>query len=201
MKQNRLNKSIVFRGLAHMLVGLALAVIIYLFPRNWTLFLIGLATFLVLTFDVLRLRFRPLRNWMQSTLHSLMRNYESKRLLGASFLLAAALVTAVLFSKEIAVLAMSFMAVGDALAGIFGRRFGRIKFLGKSLEGTLAGLAGCIIAGFVWRVLGLEATIPVVLAGAVSAMIFEILPLPVDDNVTTPIGAALVMFLVSLISH
>jgi glycerol-3-phosphate acyltransferase PlsY len=201
MKTRILRISIVVRGLLHILVGLGLAAIIFLLPRNWAIFLIGLATLLLLSGDLLRLRWRVLRSWLQSILHTFLRNYESKRLLGATYLFVACLFTAVVFNRDVAILAISFMAVGDAVAGIIGRRFGRIHLFSKNLEGTLAGLAGSIIAGFIWHYLGLGTSIPAIISGAVAASVIESLPLPIDDNVTMPIGAGVVMTLVGLLAR
>ena len=59
-------------------------------------------------------------------------------MLGSTYMMASSLIVFLFFEKEVAILALLYIAVGDPLAGTLGKRFGRIKIGSKSLEGTLA---------------------------------------------------------------
>ena len=107
---------------------------------------------------------------------------------------AASLIVFLFFDKEIAILALMYIAVGDPLAGVVGKRYGRAKVGSKSVEGTLAfavgaGAAGCaLIAG------GLDVPYWVALGGAGVGALVELLPSPVDDNLTVPPVSGAVMW-------
>lgn len=82
-----------------------------------------------------------------------------------------------------------YLAFGDAAAALFGKSFGRHKILAgrKSLEGSLACFAACVLVGwamgFAW---------PAALSGALAATLLE-LPPPgayFNDNLLMPLGSA-----------
>ena len=87
---------------------------------------------------------------------------------------------------------MAFIIVGDTLAALVGRKFGRHRFFGgKSWEGSAACLAGTLAVavctpGLIWSV---------AVIGAVVATVVEALPIGIDDNVTVPILSGLAMTL------
>lgn len=113
---------------------------------------------------------------------------------GATYILGTTVATVALFSKPVAVAALAFIIVGDTFAAIIGRRFGRHKFLGnKSLEGSLACLAGTIIVALVTPGLPL---IPA-LAGAVVATVTEAVSRSIDDNVSVPLISGLTLTLLT----
>ena len=66
----------------------------------------------------------------------MVRDHERHSLLGSTYVLLASLICAYAFDRPIAIVAMAFIIVGDAMAAIVGRRFGRTKVFGKSLEGA-----------------------------------------------------------------
>ncbi|MFA6030208.1 MAG: hypothetical protein WC969_10165 [Elusimicrobiota bacterium] len=70
------------------------------------------------------------------------------------------------------------LAFGDAAAALVGRRFGRTRLRsGKTLEGTLACFAACLLS---CAAAGLRG--PALPAAAAVAALVELLPVPVDDN-------------------
>ena len=104
------------------------------------------------------------------------------------------LVTLLIFPFAASSAAIAIFALGDSTASIFGRIFGRdtLPFnKGKTLEGSVFGFVFAFLAGSVF-------TIPLKsLIGALIAMTVECLPLPVNDNLVTPLitGAALTLML------
>jgi dolichol kinase len=121
----------------------------------------------------------------------LVRDHERYNLLGATYLLLSSLICVYAFSKPIAVAALAFLILGDTAAAVVGRAIGRVRILGKTLEGSLACLGICLAAA--WVIPGL--TWPQRLVGAVMATLFELLPVPLDDNLRIPMAAGFAMTL------
>lgn len=89
------------------------------------------------------------------------------------------------------------LAVGDPIAGIVGRRFGRIRIGGKSLEGSLGfALSTAVAAGLYFLATGSRDPLVVVgvalLGGAVGAVV-ELLSTRLEDNFTIPVFTAWVL--------
>lgn len=155
---------------------------------------------MLMTFiDVARLRGWRFWNVFQKITSSVMRKHEHEGdFTGAFYIIWSFCLTIGLFERNVALLAMSFIIVGDTCAALVGRRFGKIKFKGKSLEGSLAclvstalvALAGNILLGFpLW--LGMT--------GAVVATVVEAIPDFVDDNLSAPMISGLVMTILAVI--
>lgn len=92
------------------------------------------------------------------------------------------------------VLGLLALAVGDPAAGIIGRRYGRIRIGGKSLEGSLAFALASALAGAAYLfAMGsrdpLELCGVSLLGGAVGAVV-ELLSTRLEDNFTIPVFTA-----------
>jgi len=132
--------------------------------------------------------------------------HETYRINSATWYATALLLLSLLRSPVIGVVAISILGVGDPLAGLIGRKFGRIKLMhGRSLEGTssffLGGTAvafGLLVA-FHSSVTTGEALI-ISATAALFGALAELLSLRLDDNLSVPLaaaaGAALAMHLV-----
>ena len=109
---------------------------------------------------------------------------------GATYILLSVCLTVALFSKPIAIAALCFIIVGDTMAAIVGYRFGRHKiWRGKSIEGSLACLAGSVIVAVFLP----DLSWAVKISGAALATVIEAIPFGIDDNVTVPILSGLGM--------
>lgn len=181
----------VLRKTVH-LGALLLPVAIWFLDRiiwQWPLLLV---TLLVIVLDLARLSDRRLNAFFRQMLGPVLRRHEEHELLGSSYLMLACLLAAWIFPREVAVAAMSYLILGDGLAGLVGKKWGRRPLLfGKTWEGTAACLLACLAVGLVclpsWRL---------AVAGALIAAIVELLPLPLDDNFAIPLVAgALLLFL------
>lgn len=144
-----------------------------------------------LAIEVFRLNHPRTRHVFRHFFGELLRNHEEASLLGSTYLLIACLLTIHLFPKEVAVLALLFLIVGDTVAAIVGKSIGRIRFFGKTLEGSLACFAVCY--GLTLITPGPNLPFPVGLVGAVVATVFELLPIPLDDNFRIPLSAGFAM--------
>ncbi|MFM7773819.1 MAG: diacylglycerol/polyprenol kinase family protein [Candidatus Kapaibacterium sp.] len=121
---------------------------------------------------------------------------------GASYVLIAACACIMVFPKLIAVTAFAILIVSDICAALVGRRFGRHRFLDKSLEGTLAfAVSAVIVVGVIARLF--DATAGFVIAGflgsLVGAVVENLSPrLRLDDNVSIPFSIGAAMWVVAL---
>ena len=150
--------------------------------------------------------FNPRVNtWFIEWLGMLLKPGEEKKITAATYLAVTSLVVLLLFELEIASLALLFLAFGDPLAGLVGKRFGRLRWnrwfkkgmasaSGKSLEGASAFLVASLsIATLLWTK-DIYVTLWPAAVGAAVATIVEFLPIPLEDNATVPLASALVMW-------
>jgi glycerol-3-phosphate acyltransferase PlsY len=129
-------------------------------------------------------------NWLSP----LFRGEEARRISGTTYYFVGAAVTAILYTREIAVLALVFLAVGDVAAPIVGGWWGRVDIFGKSIEGAIGAFLACVGAGFLAALLTrLDLSPRMIVAGALAATVVGHLPLRVNDNLTIPVVSGLVM--------
>ncbi len=147
------------------------------------------AVLVSLVFELMRLHDARVRLLISRFFRDLVRRHEQKQLLGSTYLLIASVLTIELFSKEVAVAALGALVLGDTAAALVGKTVGRHRVLGKTLEGSLA----CFLVSFAfaWIVVGLPAWLAA--CGALTAAVFEALPIPLDDNFRIPLSAGYVM--------
>ncbi len=120
---------------------------------------------------------------------ALLREQEKTGLFGSTYLILGALLCAHSFERPVVVAVMLFVILGDPAAALVGRAYGRVKVFGKTLEGAIACLVVCIPAGMLVPGVPFNA----VLAGALTATAFELLPIPLDDNLRIPLAAGFAM--------
>ena len=181
------------RRLWHVSAGLCIALAAWFLAETAMLTSLGFVTFVFLTFEFLRLKVPSVNRWFFSHFGSLLREEETSRVTTSSYVLVAALVAYLAFGRDIAVLSVCFLAVGDVAAGIVGRYMGRTRLFGKALEGDLACLVACLAAGFALHYAGLDMGLVTIVAGSTAATIGQAIRNPVDDNLTLPLFAGAVM--------
>lgn len=158
---------------------------------------LGTITLIFVSLDLLRFRYPRLAGWAFRNFSIFLRNTEKSRLTGASYLLIGSLASFLVFPRDIAIMSLFFLGIGDSLASIVGSLVGRRKiFTTKTLEGTLACFAGCVVAGLVFIYFGNNIRLPVVILGSIVATLFELLPLRINDNLLVPLCAGTVMFVI-----
>ena len=166
---------------------------LYVFPEKWQI--IKVLTSLMILFILIDI-FRHKIGWIQSLFkyffNSMLRSHEMDgKLTGATWVIIGAVITITLFSKPVAIIALIFMSLGDAAAGLIGLRFGKHKIGDKTWEGFFGGLIICIIIALNFPYLPLMVS----LIGAISAMILELIPIPLDDNFIIPLGSGAIMMM------
>jgi glycerol-3-phosphate acyltransferase PlsY len=158
--------------------------------------LVPLTVFAIII-EYLRVRSAVIKKIFNNFLISMLRIHEMDgKYTGATWVFIGSTLTIAIFPKEIAVISLVYMSLGDTMAGLVGRKFGKIKFYNKTIEGTLAGLIVCLLSGYLIR---LSLPLVVVFSGAFAAMIIELLPIPIDDNLSVPLFAGTIMTIASTV--
>lgn len=102
------------------------------------------------------------------------------------------LFTLLFFPLQISGAAVAIFSLGDSAASLFGKAFGKraLPFNRmKTLEGSVAGFVFAFLAGSFFIVPSKA------LVGAAFAMVVESLPLPLNDNLVTPLATAVLLVL------
>jgi dolichol kinase len=162
---------------------------------------LGLAAFfltLLLTLEYERWKNPNVWKYMVKKFGGIFKTHPGK-LTGDTWFMLSTFLLILFFPENVAIPALFFLVFGDAGSGIVGNKFGRTElFQGKTLEGFAGGLILNLIVAFS-LFLSLNLSLWVMAAGAVTASVFEILPLKVNDNFSVGISAGVVMLLINLI--
>jgi dolichol kinase len=176
------------RKLFH-LTGSIIAVVYLLTDRQTALIVTGGLFVVDIILEALRIK-----GFMKvAFIEKNMKKEESKRLSGSFFYILSGLITIILFEKNIAVSSLFILSIADPLSSLLGSRFGRVRFLGKSLEGTMTFF---IVAFLILRVFSFS--IPIAVAGAAIAALTELFSSRfIDDNLSIPLVTASALVLLT----
>jgi dolichol kinase len=117
---------------------------------------------------------------------------------GATWVTVAFTLLVLLFDTDVAVVSFATFMIGDAAAALIGRSLGRRSWLrqGATVEGSLAflivgsSMGWVLVSGLLpWPQLSLP--FPAVFAATAVAAVLEAAPIPLNDNLSGPLGAAL----------
>lgn len=186
------------RRLWHIFGGLSIPVAGLLVPQQIFLPALCSATIAFLVFELIRLRFPQINHRFLTFFHVLLREREAATLTASAYFLIAASIVFILCDKSIAAMALTFVAVGDPVAGMVGEKWGRLKVKDRSLEGSCACFLACAVAGAILATIT-QVALWLAVVGAVCAALVEFLSFPVNDNLTSPLVSAGVMSLVRLL--
>ncbi|OIN95895.1 hypothetical protein AUJ66_08025 [Candidatus Desantisbacteria bacterium CG1_02_38_46] len=121
---------------------------------------------------------------------------EVERISGITYMTLGALFCVIFFPRFIAVPVLLCAIFGDAISSIVGAKYNYVKlFRSKSLEGTLVCFAICIIMNLLLLRTALVSqglTLSLALIISLTTTLFDILPLPIDDNLSTPLATGFV---------
>jgi len=158
--------------------------------------LVSLTVFAIVI-EYLRVHSVIIKKIFDNFLISMLRLHEMEgKYTGATWVFIGSTLTVAVFPKEIAVISLIYMSIGDTVAGLVGRKFGKIKFYDKTIEGSLAGLIVCLLSGYLVQ---LSLPLVVVFSGAFAAMFIELLPISIDDNLSVPLFAGTIMVIASTV--
>jgi dolichol kinase len=122
------------------------------------------------------------------------KNDAGRRLNGATYVLLSATILIIFFPKLIVITAFAILIISDTSAALIGRRFGRHRFLTKSVEGSTAFfVSALIVVAVAPKVAYLPGEYLIGGAAALLGAIVEASALGIDDNLSIPlsVGGAL----------
>ena len=103
------------------------------------------------------------------------------------------LVAALLFPRDVVILSLIFLGLGDPIASIFGIIYGKNKIGSKSLEGSIAAFIACSLASVIYFVANDFFDHRIFLAVPLSGLwgaLAELVDIKyLDDNFTLPVLA------------
>lgn len=181
------------------LFSLSIPTIYYFISKELALSILVPLTAAFLFVDLAR-HFNPtISTWFYKWFGWLLRRHETdskqKRLNGASHVLIAVSLSVLLFPKIIAINAITVLIISDTTSALIGRRFGRHRFFGKSLEGSTAFFVSAMIVILVAPKIHYQ--LSEYLVGFIAAFvgaIVEALPIKIDDNLSIPLSVGFVMW-------
>ena len=162
--------------------------------RTPALFALGVITIAAFSMDLARARFPAVASLVHGLFGKLMRPREIPRpenavvINGSTWVLAGSFLLLLIFPERIAAFVLVIFLVGDAAAGVVGRKYGRRswRISDHTVEGTAAFLAVSLPASFFMP--GIEPWIGI--SAAIFASAAEILPGPFNDNLQVPLATA-----------
>jgi len=166
----------------------------YFSSKTPALIVTGFFLSLMVFFEIERLKHPGVYEWVLGHLGGIFKVKVGK-FTGTTYFLIATFVLILFFERGVALASLLFLILGDAASTLVGVNYGRIKlFKGKTLEGSLAFLAIDLLVGLLLLNLPKISIEPLVLlSGTFAATLMELLPLPVDDNLTVGIFSAIIM--------
>jgi dolichol kinase len=184
-------------------IGYSAVPIFYLFTTKEVIVTITIIlSVYMIALDLLRIKWTWLRELYLKVLGKILRNHEtdnSKSLFtGGTYIVLSSLFCFLFFEKHIAISAMLITTFGDTAAALYGKYFGRIKFFGKTLEGSLIFFATGIVILLCMGMLSGLFLIPALIALAITVTL-ELMPIPIDDNILIPISFCVVFNVVNMI--
>ncbi len=192
------------------LTGLIVPAVYIFSDKTFTLTFIGVAMLVFLILEPFRIveAFRDkikkiLRIYVQdeviSTLEKnideITREEERSGIAAHIYFTAAAFIVVYFFPKNIAIGAIAVATIGDAMAAIIGKTFGKHRFAnGKSVEGSCAYFLSALV--ILLSLMDLSHA----LMGAIAGMLAEFYDLPPDDNFSNQLAIGLVLYIFGLIT-
>ena len=158
--------------------------------RKIVLGMIGLGIFVAICVEVLRFHSHVFRELFNGFLGRLLRDHETTQLTGSTYLLIGCFLTVLFFVKWIAMVSLLFLIVSDALAAIAGRRWGKHKiWKDRSVEGCSVFL----VSAFLNVLIVQDSHFLIGMAGVSIACAVDIFVHDINDNLTIPLSAGIVM--------
>ena len=195
---NYTNKSEFARKAIHLSNSIIPLSYYHFFPDKIDMIII-LAVFIIFCFfiEIYRRNNLKVSTFFTNWLEFMMRDKEKKGdVTGATWVFVGALFTILLVPDPFNIMSLLFLSFRDTFAAIIGIKFPYIKLGRKTLSGSIAGFFACLTIGLIFD---FSIAYEIIILGAFMAMFIEILPLPINDNVSIPIFSGLSMYYFSLI--
>ena len=186
------------------LLALSYPVGYVLLERSVGLWIAVSLSLVALSLDFFRTRSKAVYRFFDVTFGFMMRGRERDVMRGhmvingATWVAVSFTLLVVFFPEDLAIVSFALFMIGDAVAAIVGRRWGRIQWARKgcTVEGSvaffLAGLAMAFgLASTYSSVAYYDIETLALVGGVAVACLLEAAPLPLNDNLIAPLGAAL----------
>lgn len=184
------------------LCSLSIPIVYSFITRELALLLLGGLCLMALVIDLARWRVPGVNRFIGRYFSQMMRPHEldseAMHLSGATYVLISALLCVAVFPKIIAITGFAVLIVSDICSALIGRKFGTIRFLDKSLQGTAAFIVSAwVVVVVIWRVSG--APVEYLMIAGVAAVVGGVAEaastrLRMDDNLSIPLSIGLVMW-------
>ena len=171
---------------------------IYIF-KNKIDMIMFLSAMLIFCFfiEILRIKNSFISKFFERYLSFMMRSFEKQgSITGSTWVFAGALITIILVPQPFSLLSLFFLAFGDTLAALVGMKFPFIKIGNKTLSGSFACFIMCFFVGLI---LNFEVNLKIILIGAFTATIAELISIKINDNVSMPVLSGCAMYLGSIV--
>jgi dolichol kinase len=191
-----LRRELARKGIHLLSLSVPLAYSNDLLPYATIVIILTTVTLVLSGLDVMRLRFSSFERVFFKLFGDLIRRHEHQFLTGSTFLLLSFTFSLLVFPKYIAIAVMYYTVLGDGMASLVGKKWGKIVIGQRTLEGSVACLLTCIGVGMI-----IEGLSPgLVVLGAVVATFVEGFSNRIDDNLTVPIVTGLCMVAWNLVA-
>ena len=131
-----------------------------------------------------------------------LREHEKYGLIGSSYFIFGALLSIIIFPKPVAIASLYILIVCDATAAIVGTGWGKTRIFKKSLEGSIAFFLSGIVVVFLvlqdkplWGEAAMQNNLSWGILAVFGAAMVELFPTGLDDNLTIPLVAGVIMML------
>ena len=186
------------------LFSLLIPVVYYFIPKTTALAILLPLTLVFGLSDVGRLFVPAFGRFYTTYFGFLLRSHEQsdrgRRLNGATYVLFAATLLVLFFPKVIAITAIAVLIISDTSAALVGRRYGKHRFLSKSLEGAGAFfISGLVVVAFAPKVAYTAPEYAIGAAAALLGAVVEASAIGLDDNLSIPLTVGGVMWILYLV--
>lgn len=190
-KENLKNE--IYRKLIH-LSSMWVPYLLFIKGRQKTLITIFILLMIMFFFEFLRYNNKIIRKLVER-FSIVFRQSELKgSITGASYFLLASFLVIFFFPAFLAITALCVLIISDSLAAIIGKKWGKLKFNNKTLEGSGAFfISALIISVLADSLLNYSLTsIPTIIITCLGTTTFELFAknLKVDDNLLIPLSFA-----------
>ncbi len=167
--------------------SLIIPVSLFYFDKYYILILLTPLSIAFIAMDYLRINSPQISFFYNKYLGTITRDFESNSLTGASYVFISSCLIIFLFPNNIAISSLLIMSISDSMASIIGKKYGKVYFFNKSLEGSIAFFLSSILIIIFLDIKLFPAIASILVCTLVEAYQF----FNIDDNFSVPLSFAL----------
>jgi dolichol kinase len=183
------------------LCSIGIPTLYILFTREIMLWLLIPATLFSFLVEILRFNFDGFDRVFRRMFGPILRQHEREgkpKLSGATYVLLSATICVLIFPKVITIAGFTVLIISDTAAALFGRRYGRHRFLEKSVEGSgaffVTAMLVVVVVGQIFHAPLSYYLVGIVAAAASTVAEAMSYGVNIDDNLTIPLSFGIVMW-------